>query len=76
MSPAFSLTHDQSNAMLDKLKQHAGAATDAALARYLDVAPPVLSKIRHHKQVVGNALLVNVLIRTGLTFAELARWWA
>lgn len=44
---------------------------DAALARELDIAPPVLSKIRHKKLPLGCTLLLRMLEATDLSTCEL-----
>lgn len=37
---------------------------DAALARFLDVMPPVISKIRHGRLPVGNELMIRIHDKT------------
>jgi hypothetical protein len=41
------------NRLLDTLIENLRLKNDAALSRALDVAPPVISKIRHHRLPVG-----------------------
>lgn len=48
------------NTLLDQLLAHLSLKNDAALARILEVAPPVISKIRHGKLPVGASLLVRM----------------
>ena len=44
---------------------------DAALARALEVAPPVISKIRHRRLPVGASLLIRMHEVTDLSIREL-----
>lgn len=53
------MTYDP-NKLLDALIEKLQLKNDAALSRLLEVAPPVVSKIRHRKLPVGAALLVRM----------------
>ena len=53
------LTYDP-NRLLDHLVDRLDMKNDAALARMLDVAPPVISKIRHYRLAVGASLLIRM----------------
>lgn len=44
---------------------------DAALSRVLEVAPPVLSKVRHGRLPVGASLLIRMHEVTNLSIQEL-----
>lgn len=44
---------------------------DAALSRALEVAPPVISKIRHRRLPVGASLLIRMHEVTNLSIEEL-----
>ena len=55
------------NAMLEKLK----LKNDAALSRALEVAPPVISKIRHRRLPVGASMLIRMHEVTNLSVGEL-----
>lgn len=44
---------------------------DAALSRALEVAPPVISKIRHRRLPVGASLLIRMHEVTSLSIEEL-----
>lgn len=44
---------------------------DAALSRALEVAPPVISKIRHRRLPVGASLLIRMHEVTNLSIKEL-----
>ena len=45
---------------LDSLRDKLGLKNDAALSRLLEVAPPVISKVRHHRLPVGASLLIRM----------------
>lgn len=59
------------NGLLDSILKTKSLKNDAALARLLEVAPPVISKIRHRKLPVGASLLIRMHEVTDLTIAEL-----
>src|SRR6058998_4332441 len=44
---------------------------DAALSRALEVAPPVISKIRHHRLPVGASLLIRMHEVSDLSIRDL-----
>ena len=46
--------------LLDTLIDQLRLKNDAALARALEVAPPVISKIRHRRLPVGASLLIRM----------------
>jgi hypothetical protein len=48
------------NKLLDALIERMHLKNDAALARMLEVAPPVISKIRHGRLPVGASLLITM----------------
>lgn len=48
------------NPLLDAIKEHLNLKNGAALSRILEVAPPVISKIRHAKLPVGATLLISM----------------
>jgi plasmid maintenance system antidote protein VapI len=48
------------NRLLDHLIKQFGLHKDAALARELQVSPPVLSKIRHGKMSITPAFILRV----------------
>jgi hypothetical protein len=60
-----------SNALLDKALKLTHLKNDAALSRALEVAPPVLSKIRHGRLPVGATLLIALHEITGMSIAEM-----
>lgn len=57
--------------LLDVLRENLRLKNDAALARMLEVAPPVISKIRHRRLPVGGALLIRMHEVTGLNIIDL-----
>lgn len=59
------------NALLDTVGLKLGAKNDAALCRLLDVAPPVVSKIRHYRMAIGPTLLIRMHEQTGMSIVEL-----
>lgn len=61
------------NNLLNALIQKLGLKNDAALSRKLEVAPPVISKIRHNRLPVGASLLIRMHEVSGLSIRELRR---
>jgi hypothetical protein len=59
------------NNLLDTLISRMKLKNDASLSRLLEVAPPVISKIRHHRLPVGASILIRMHEVTGLTVGEL-----
>lgn len=57
--------------LLDTLIEKMKLKNDAALSRLLQVAPPVISKIRHRRLPVGASLLIRMHEETGMTVREL-----
>jgi len=57
--------------LLDALIEHLGLKNDAALARALEVAPPLISKLRHKNLPVGGAILIRMHEVTNLSMQEL-----
>jgi len=48
------------NHLLDILLGKLQLKNDAALSRVLEVAPPVISKIRHHRLPLGASLMIRM----------------
>ncbi|MFC7518300.1 hypothetical protein ACFQUU_25125 [Herbaspirillum sp. GCM10030257] len=48
------------NKLLDRLIEVLNLKNDAALSRLLEVAPPIISKVRHRVLPVGPALLIRM----------------
>ncbi len=59
------------NRLLDTLLEKMNLKNDAALSRMLEVAPPVISKIRHRRLPVGASILLRMHEVTDLSVAEL-----
>jgi hypothetical protein len=59
------------NHLLDTLIGNLQLKNDAALSRALEVAPPVISKIRHHRLSVGATLLLRMHDVSGLSIRDL-----
>ena len=59
------------NALLDALINTMGLKNDAALSRALEVAPPVISKIRHRRLPVGASLLIRMHEVSALSIKQL-----
>lgn len=59
------------NRLLDTLIERLNLKNDAALSRALEVAPPVISKIRHARLPVGASMLIRMHEESGLSIREL-----
>ena len=57
--------------LLDTLRERMHLKNDAALSRALEVAPPVISKIRHRALPVGASMLIRMHEVTDLSIREL-----
>jgi hypothetical protein len=57
--------------LLDALIEKLHLKNDAALSRALEVAPPVISKIRHRRLPVGASLLIRMHEVSDLSIREL-----
>lgn len=66
----MALTFDPNN-LLDQLTNRLRLKNDAALARVLEVAPPVISKVRHLRSPLGASLLLRIHEATGISVREL-----
>jgi 2-methylcitrate dehydratase PrpD len=63
-------TYDPSH-LIDTLRERMQLKNDAALSRLLEVAPPVISKIRHRALPVGASLLIRMHEVTQMSIREL-----
>lgn len=63
--------NDVSGTLFDNLIADFSLKNDAALAKFLDVAPPMISKTRHGKLLVGPTMIINIHERTGWTIKEI-----
>jgi hypothetical protein len=59
------------NHLLDILIERLNLKNDAALSRALEVAPPVISKIRHRRLPVGASMLIRMHEVSSLSVREL-----
>lgn len=59
------------NHLLDILIERLNLKNDAALSRALEVAPPVISKIRHRRLPVGASMLIRMHEVSTLSVREL-----
>ena len=59
------------NRLLNTLIEKMRLKNDAALSRLLEVAPPVISKIRHRRLPVGASLLIRMHEVTDLSIRDL-----
>jgi hypothetical protein len=59
------------NRLLDSLIEKLQLKNDAALSRTLEVAPPIISKIRHKRVPVRASLLIRMHEVTNLSIREL-----
>lgn len=53
--------------LLDTIKTEENLKSDAALARLLDVQPPVISKIRKGEAKVGPTMILKIYDETGMS---------
>ena len=59
------------NQLLDTLRERMKLKNDASLSRVLEVAPSVISKIRHRSLPVGASLLIRMHEVSDLSIGEL-----
>ena len=59
------------NKLFDHLIEKFSLKNDAALARHLGLAPPVVSKIRHHHLPVSAAVLIRIHEVTDISIRDL-----
>lgn len=75
MSPTHSKLSDESsydpNNLLDSLIEKLGLKNDAALSRALEVAAPVISKIRHRRLPVGASMLIRMHEISDMSISDL-----
>ena len=64
------VTYNPDN-LLDSLIERLNLKNDAALSRALDVAPPVISKIRHRRLPVGASMLIRMHEVSNMDIREL-----
>ncbi|CAH0281144.1 hypothetical protein SRABI118_03782 [Massilia sp. Bi118] len=59
------------NRLLDTLLQNMRLKNDAALSRILELAPPIISKIRHQRLPVSASVLIRMHEVTELSIRDL-----
>lgn len=59
------------NRLLDALLENMHLKDDAALSRLLEVAPPVISKIRHRRMPVSASVLIRMHDVKGISVGDL-----
>jgi hypothetical protein len=59
------------NRVLDAIISRLRLKNDAALSQLLEVAPPVISKIRHHTLPIGATLLIRMHEESDFSISEL-----
>jgi plasmid maintenance system antidote protein VapI len=59
------------HALLDAILRDYKLKNDAALARYLEVAPPIISKIRHDKLAVGPYMILKIHEKTEMSVKDI-----
>ena len=69
-SESLPSTYDPDN-LLTALLGNLKLKNDAALARVLEVGPPILSKIRHRRLPVGASMLIRMHEVTDLSIEDL-----
>lgn len=62
---------EKMNNFLNGLRDQTDRKNDAALSRALEVAPPVISKIRHGRLPIGASLLIRMYEVTDIAIREL-----
>lgn len=64
-------TQEAQNDLINKIIKVKGLKNDAGLARLLEVAPPVISKIRRNRLPVGATLAIAITEKTDLSIADI-----
>lgn len=64
-------TQEAQNDLINKIIKSKGLKNDAGLARLLEVAPPVISKIRRNRLPVGATLAIAITEKTDLSIADI-----
>lgn len=70
LSSSKNFNYDPNN-LLDTLIRKLHLKNDASLSRTLEVAPPVISKIRHRKLAIGASILIRMHEVSNLSIKEL-----
>lgn len=62
---------DKSGKLFDTLMEENNLKNDARLAKFLDLPPPVVSKIRNGRMPIGATLIIAVHEITGMQISEI-----
>jgi plasmid maintenance system antidote protein VapI len=73
MSNRLTTTKADCNNLFDNLLRRAGLKNDGALARALEVAPPVISKLRHQRLPFGPSMMIRIHDAFDVTLDEIRR---
>lgn len=57
--------------LLDALKEKYNLKNDAAIAKQLEVAPPVISRIRNGKSTVSAEIMIRIHETFGMPIADI-----
>jgi hypothetical protein len=57
--------------LLNTLRENLQLKNDAQLCRFLEISPPIISKIRHGRLPVGASLLIRMHETSGLDIRDL-----
>lgn len=57
--------------LLNEIVKQLGLKNDAGLSRVLEIAPPVISKIRHRRLGIGASLLIRMHEATNISITDL-----
>jgi hypothetical protein len=71
LKTAIAATIAPANVLLDTLLDAHRLKNDAALARWLDIAPPVISKIRKGKVPITASHMISIHEKTGMPIARI-----
>jgi len=69
------MSNINANAVLDLAIERNRLKNDAALARLLEIAPPVVSKLRHDRLPVGPSIILSLVELAGLTLEEVRTYF-
>jgi plasmid maintenance system antidote protein VapI len=70
-STKWPVTTNGINRLLDECTRLAELKNDAALSRALEVAPPVISKLRNDRLPLGASLIIRMHEAFGLSIADI-----
>ncbi|MFZ6774707.1 hypothetical protein ACO0LB_18555 [Undibacterium sp. SXout7W] len=59
------------NHLLNQVIMQAGLKNDAGLSRLLEVAPPVISKIRHGRLPIGATMAIAIIEETDFSMSQI-----